>query len=385
MLAHEDSLSVLPDIYDSAVESSIWGNTLEKSAHALGARGAILLIIDQRPEGRYQVNHFSRIWSRAPERAAMYTEKYGHYEKPVWDHLFTNPKQNLILDTDFWANEPDLRNRPDYQYLSENVGIVHKCAARLNDNMSWWDTLVVHFDQKLKAIPADSVAGIKQLLPHVAKSVELSRTFDILKEQYNAVLAALDHVEIGMCIALQNGDLVVRNAEANRILGEKDGLRLSSQGKLFSHQPERNAQLQKAIEEASQTAIGKNLTHEFLFVNERKSTEDPLLIEVAPLTDYSGELENQMKGALVTLIDPANTQPFSVDRAVIAYQLTKAEGEVCQLLVEGNATSVIAEIRSVSPETIKTQVKSIFRKTACTRRSDLIRLVLKTTPPISQS
>ncbi len=383
MRAHGNTISVLPDIYDSAVESSIWGDTLEKSAHALGAKGAILLIIDQRPEGRYQVNHFSKIWSRAPERAAMYTEKYGHYEKPVWDKLFTSPKQNLVLDTDFWADEPDLINRPDYQYLRENVGIVHKCAARLNDNMSWWDTLVVHFDKELKAIPQNSIAGINQLLPHVAKSVELSRAFDMLREQYNAVLAALDHVEIGMCIALQNGDLVVRNSEANRILDEKDGLRLSSDGKLFCHQAERNAQLQQAIKVATQTACGKNTTHELLFVNERKSTRAPLLIEVAPLTDYSGELEPQLRGALVTLIDPSNTQPFSVDRAVAAYQLTKAEGEVCKLLVEGNATSIIAEKRNVSPETIKTQVKSIFCKTACARRSDLIRLVLKTTPPVS--
>lgn len=383
MLIREEALSVLPDIYDSAVESSIWGNTLEKSALALGAKGAILLIIDQRPEGRYQVNHFSQVWSRAPERAAMYTEKYGHYEKPVWDRLFAGPKQNLILDTDFWADEPDLVNRPDYQYLRENVGIVHKCAARLNDNRSWWDTLVVHFDQKLKAIPDHSVSGINHLLPHIAKSVELSRAFDILKQQYNAVLAALDHVDIGMCIALHNGDLVVRNAEANRILDEKDGLRLSSDGKLFCHQSERNAQLQRAIEDATRTACGENTTCELLFVNERRSNKEPLLIEVAPLSDYSGELEHQMKGALVTLIDPSNTQPFSVDRAVLAYQLTEAEGEVCQLLLEGNSSAVMAEKRNVSTETIKTQVKSLLRKTDCKRRSDLIRLVLKTTPPVS--
>lgn len=383
MLAHAEALSVLPNIYDSAVESSIWGNTLEKSAKALGAKGAILLIIDQRPEGRYQVNHFSQIWSRAPERAAMYTEKYGHYEKPVWDKLFSSPKQNLILDTEFWADEPDLVNRPDYRYLRENVGIVHKCAARLNDNMSWWDSLVVHFDQKLDDIPLESVTGINHLLPHIAKSVELSRSFDILREQYNAVLAALDHVEIGMCIALQNGDLVVRNSEANRILDEKDGLRLSPNGKLFCHQSERNAQLQQAIADVTLTACGENTTHELFFVNERRSDREPLLIEVAPLRDYSGELEHQMKGALVTLIDPSNTQPFSVDRAVLAYQLTQAEGEVCKLLIEGNSTADIAQKRNVSSETIKSQVKSVLRKTACTRRSDLIRLVLKTTPPIN--
>ena len=382
MQANQEVLSVLPNIYDSAVDSSVWGNTLEKGAHAIGAKGAILLIIDQRPEGQYQVNHFSKIWTRAPERVQMYNEKYGHYEKPVWDKLFTMPKQNLVLDTDFWADEPNLLERPDYRYLRENVGIVHKCAARLNDNMSWWDTLVVHFDEQQKSIPRQSISNISHLLPHVAKSVELSRAFDLLRQQHNAVLAALDHVKVGMCIALQNGDLVVRNSEANRILDEKDGLRVSPDGKLFCHQSERNAQLQSAIEDATKTACGKHTTHELLLINERSSKNESLLTEVAPLSDYSAELEPHLKGALVTIIDPSNSQPFSVDKAAKAYGLTAAEAEVCRLLVDGNSTNLMAEKRDVSPETIKTQVKSVLQKTACNRRSDLIRLILKTTPPI---
>jgi len=385
MQVKAETLSLLPDIYNSAVASGIWGDTLEKSAVTLGAKGAILLIIDQDPDGQYQVNHFSQIWSRAPERAAMYTEKYGHYEKPVWNKLFSLPKQNLILDTDFWADEPDLLDRPDYRYLRENVGIVHKCAARLNDNMSWWDTLVVHFDEKLDHIPANSVQGINGLLPHVAKSVELSRAFDLLRQKYNAVLAALDHVEVGLCIALSNGDLVVRNNEADRILDEKDGLRVSPDGKLFCHNQETNTQLRQAVEAVSKTACGENTTHELLLVNERKSGKDALLIEVSPLRDYSSELERGLNGALITLIDPSNTQPFSVDRAVSAYQLTEAEGAICKLLVEGYSTPEMAEMRNVSPETVKSQVKAVLNKTTCKRRSDLIRLVLKTTPPIAGS
>lgn len=384
MLRQTKAMSVIPDIYDSAIESSIWGNTLEKGARALGAKGAILLIIDQRAEGGFQVNHFSQIWSRAPKRAAMYNEKYAHHEKPVWDRLFSQPKQNLILDTEFWRDEPNLLERPDYQYLRENVGIAHKCAARLNDNLSWWDTLVVHFDKDLDHIPPNSVDGINHLLPHVAKSVELARAFDQLRLQYNAVLSALDHVEIGLCIALPNGDLVVRNSEANRILDEKDGIRLSSDGKLFCHDSERNAQLQLAIKDACLTAIGENSTHEILFVNERKSGKASLLLEVSPLSDYSAELERGLKGALITLIDPSNTQPFSVERAAVAYKFTPAETAVSRLLVEGNSTNMMAEKRNVSPETIKSQVKSVLQKTTCKRRSDLIRLVLRTTPPISK-
>ena len=157
---------------------------------------------------------------------------------------------------------------------------------------------------------------------------------------------------------------------------------ISPSGKLFCHQIECNALLQQAIEDVTKTACGKHNTHELLLINERKSGRDPLLLEVAPLSDYSAELEPHLRGALVTIIDPSNSQPFSVDKAAKAYGMTAAEAKICKLLVEGNSTNMMAEKRDVSPETIKTQVKSVLNKTACNRRSDLIRLILKTTPPI---
>jgi len=383
MLAARQALSTLPDIYDAAIDPSIWSRTLDKGAQVLGAKGAILLIIDQHSEGGFAVNHYSQIWSRAPERTAMYNEKFAHYEKPVWNKLFGMPKQTPVLDTEFWADVPDLRNRPDYQYLRENVGIVHKCAARLNDNLSWWDTLVLHFDEKIKKIPPDSITSLVQILPHVAKSVELARSFDNLKKQYDAVLTVLDHVQVGLCIALENGDIVIKNREACRILDEKDGIRLSNNGKIFCFDSTQNAQLQSAIEKVSKTACGENNTHELLLVSDRCSGREALLVEVAPLRDYSSELDRNLTGALITLVDQSNTQPFSVNRTVAAYKLTKAESAVCQLLVDGSTTTEIAEKRNVSPETVKTQVKSVLQKTHCSRRSDLIRLVLKATPPIA--
>jgi len=363
-LSHSNSLAILPSIYDAAASSRIWGDTLEKSAHHIGAKGALLLIIDQRDNKPFQVNHFSNIWTRAPERTKMYNERFGHYEKPVWDKLFSMPKQNLILDTEFWKDESDLLNRPDYRYLSDEVGIVHKCAARLNDNMSWWDTLVVHFDKTLSKIPNQSVQHIQQILPHVAKSIELSRAFDILKSQYNAVLAALDHVEVGMCIAASSGDIIVSNAEANRILDEKDGIKLSANKQLCCGDDERNAELLEAIQQTSRTASGEDNTHELLFTSDRRSGKSPILVEVAPLRDYAEEIERDYSGALVTLIDPSNSKPFNVERVIAAYKLSKIEGTVCKLLVEGHTYPEMADIRNVSPETIKTQVRAVLQKTA---------------------
>lgn len=372
----------LPSIYDAAVNSSVWGESLESTAHNIGAKGALLLLIEKDQENVFRVGHFSNIWSRAPERAQTYNERFSHYEKPVWEALESMPRQQLILDTEFWKDEPDLRNRPDYRYLSEQVGICHKCAARLNNNESWFDSLVIHFDESHKVIPPESIQFINMLLPHVAKSVELGRAFNILRSNYQAVLTALDYVDVGICIALPNGTVVVANKEASRILEVKDGVSLGKDRKLRCRDQELEAQFAQAIARTSSTAIGEATTPEVLFSVNRPSGLNNFLVDIAPLRDHTAELETNLQGAIITLVDPENSSHFDVERVSQAYQLTKAEAAVCGYLVKGWSNRQIADERSVSIETVKSQVKTIMSKTNRQHRSGLIRLVLKASPPI---
>jgi len=377
-----EALVNLPSIYDAAVNSSTWGESLESTAYNIGAKGALILLIEKHGDNVFQVGHFSNIWSRAPERAKTYNEQYSHYEKPVWEALDAMPRQQLILDTEFWKDEPDLRNRPDYRFLSERVGICHKCAARLNDNESWFDSLVIHFDEKLDIIPKQSIHFINALLPHVAKSIELGRAFDLLRANYQAVLTALDYIDIGICIALPDGTIVVANDEATRIFDGKDGVSLGKDRKLHCRDKELEARFFQAIARTSSTAVGEATTPEVLFSVSRASGLHDFLIEVAPLRDHAAELETNLQCAIITIVDPENTNHIDIEKVAQAYHLTQTEAVVCEYLVRGWSTRQIADERSVSPETVKTQVKSIMAKTDCAHRSAIIRLALKASPPV---
>lgn len=375
----------LPSIYDSAIDADNWGGTLEASAQTIGAKGALILIVDQVADSGFQVGHYSNIWTRAPERAAMYNQKYAHYEKPVWEALHAKQKQSLILSTEFWADAKDIRSRPDYKFLSEAVGICHKCAARLNDNKSWFDTLVVHFDDALDEIPQAAVDGINALIPHVAKSIELGRAFNLLRASHQAVLTALDYVDIGLCIALPDGTVIVHNEEAARILDMNDGLTLGKDRHLKCRDTNTRGLLCQSLDDIGKTAGGANNCAESLFAIKRPSGKHDLLIELAPLRDFTAELEKNLHGSLITIIDPENSAPVEINKLAYAYQLSTAEADVCRYLIDGWNNSAIAEVRGVGAETIKSQVNSILRKTDTRRRSELIRLALRTSPPIRSS
>lgn len=107
-----------------------------------------------------------------------------------------------------------------------------------------------------------------------------------------------------------------------------------------------------------------------------------VLVETTHLKDSKGELGEPLNCALVSIVDLSNTNPVNTDRLNMVYALTSAETVVCTLLVGGYTNGEIAEHRNVSPQTIKTQVSSIYNKTGVHNRSELIRLALKTSPPV---
>ncbi len=62
-----------------------------------------------------------------------------------------------------------------------------------------------------------------------------------------------------------------------------------------------------------------------------------------------------------------------IDMQSLLGSLSPAEADVLQKIIEGMSDKDIALSRQVSPYTVKNQVKAILKKTAATRRTDLIR------------
>ena len=107
-----------------------------------------------------------------------------------------------------------------------------------------------------------------------------------------------------------------------------------------------------------------------------------MLVEVAPLGDRAGEVGFGVAGALVTLIDPERAPALDISRFARLQGLTEAEADVCAGMVAGLTGAAIAERRSTSLETVKCQISSVLSKAGVRRRSELIRLVVRTQPPI---
>jgi len=379
----------LISIYDAAIDQSRWQQALDNITAMVGASSASLLMVSTRAGARAGIPPLSlsvlsgQLAALDPEVVEQYITKHAVLETDAWRVLRNLPPGTLVTDDVVYPDLQSVRSRADYQYLINSLNLFRRMMARLNDNRSWYDAIAFQWHRDVTEIPTEAVEQAKILLPHLSKAFHLARGNHELRQRYQAVIGALDKVQIGVCIADEDARLVICNQEARRILEMDDGLRLNQEERLVVNDSTVDSKLRTAIEQIALTAAGQALqTGETLLID-RPSDQHPFMVDVMPIRDTLGEFKQGMAGALITIIDPSNHRPFQTGRVAMAYGLSEAEAEVCRFVVEGKSNQAIADERSVSLDTVKTQVKSIMSKTGTKRRADLIRLVVSTAPPLS--
>lgn len=368
-------------IYDAAVDSEGWNRSLDTCVDFVQAHGANIMFQDNDKNSRWRHSLASERWrSCTPDQLAKSIEYFEKYDSNAWAYVHSRRKQTLLVDTDFWKDAEQLEQREDYLFFKE-LGFMRKAGCKLNDNHCWTDNIAFQFPTQHQTIPQESLLRIRQLLPHAAKSIELWRTFSLLKSQYKAVLAALDHVKIGLCVAEPGGSIIVSNDEAKRIFELDSSISLGRDKYIHCRSEELEKSIHNAIQRCSATSSGEDSVAESFYVAESKQRQ--ISVEVTPLRDSDAEIASHFSGAMVTLIDLSAQLEIDSTKIAKAYRLTSSEQDVCGMLIRGCSVASIADERNVTPETIKTQLKSVYRKTNCKSRVELTRLAVKADPPVN--
>lgn len=370
-------------IYDAVLSGEHWPAALDGFAREIGSVGAVLVAFDKvgLPFTILQATSNYPI-----EDVHYYFNTLGQYDEPVMTKtLVATPPFQLLRDEDVWGDVSKLEDRPDYKFIRERIGAHRRAGIRLSSDKGWTDLVALQFAERdWRLIPETVPASVARLAPHLAKAVEVNRTFGLLRESFRAVISALDYIRIGIAIVSRSGALMVGNREMHRILDLGDGIRLARTGRLECGNPGQSAELATAVAETCATSAGNGESAERLLLVERKSGKPTFLIEIAPLRDVTGELERGFAGAVVFVIDPENTQTISVERLSKLFGLSQAEAAVARAMVDGLSAGDIADLRGTKEDTVRSQFKSIYAKTGVRRRADLVRLAASVDPLIDR-
>jgi len=232
---------------------------------------------------------------------------------------------------------------------------------------SAWGDGVIGTHRGASASPFEEADAkrLGRLLPHMERVLRARGELAAASALSGIAQASLDAVRSAAITLNGNRTVLHHNAAAASVFRRSDGLMMRG-GCLFADGHANDTRLSQAI--ALATARSNPVAS--ALVVERVPSLLPYLLTVTPLIGRSpGNL------ALVLFRDPESVEDSLEEVLRILFSLTAAEAAVAADLSNGQTLSEIALRRGVSVSTLRSQLKSIFQKSNCSRQSELVALI----------
>ena len=321
--------------------------------------------------------------SLTPEMIEMMQSGGDVGDQRGYEYLFSHPAQKLYSElTMCGVRHRDELPPSNVRSITDELGFQMRVASALNTSGPWLDGLFCQHiqDAEWEGFVKDTRAEL--ILPIMANSVSLGRILQALHARYQASLAVLDALGLGVFLVDATGCVIEHNKEAQRIIDLKDGLYLNASKRLKLHIPDQTNELETMINVANGLFVGDLNIDSSLMASRRPSEAYDYLISVRSLSDSKAELEVGLECAFVTVIDPQRKGALSGAGIAKLGQLSKAESDIVNLLIQGFRPAEVADQRDVSINTIKTQLKKISHKLRCSSQGDIIRIAATTNIPL---
>ncbi|WP_150294040.1 helix-turn-helix domain-containing protein [Sphingobium estronivorans] len=212
------------------------------------------------------------------------------------------------------------------------------------------------------------------LVPYLRAALNIFVMRVDMQAERDALSATVSGMSVGRILVDSDGQVLEANPPALSILEQRDGLSLS-RGALVLDDPRKSKQLHDLIRKNAEGAFepaarGSART----MMIDRPSGRESISLLVR--SGSSGGQMTMRQTALIHLVDPAQPRVPVIEALIQLFDLTPAEAKVALSLSNGNSIAETAQASSISTNTIRSHVRSIFAKMGVNRQSDLIRTVL---------
>ncbi len=359
---------LLAAIYEGVNESPPWSSALELMRETLAAAHVTLMLRPPSAESTGVMINTGEVDDRATE---SYETRFFAVDP------FVGLPPGEVISAEELMGKAQWHKSAMYREYLKPLDIGHLLGADITTKDGIECRLRATRSQEAEAFSEQDKMICRVLLPHLERSIRLHARLDTLECQRQLYSGTINRLLLGIIHFSHEGSIIDLNDEAQRILGEKDGISRSGKGLAASSRSE-NQELQKLISEAisgSDRDEAPGLAQAMSITRPSGRGQIGIVVRAIPFAEYSES--KQRPAAAVFLRDPdgASAQPSQeVVRRV--FGLTRMEAALAILLAEGNTLDEAAEKLNVRRNTARTHLRSIFGKTGVTRQTMLVRMLL---------
>jgi DNA-binding CsgD family transcriptional regulator/PAS domain-containing protein len=213
------------------------------------------------------------------------------------------------------------------------------------------------------------------------QAVAMVNALNLTTIHSKALEATLDALNSGVYLADRDGRIVYMNRAAESQVGSGNIIRVAN-GRLTPIDHKASLTLTRAIDEAIRGE--SDLLTGRLTIALPGGDNAGLIATILPLAH--GERASSGRGIAMAVIfvqDPIIMPPLAGEAFAGLYGLTTSEVRVLLAMAPGLSVKEAAETLGISESTAKTHLKHIYSKTGTSKQTELIRLFMSATPPVS--
>jgi len=370
----EQFSSLVGDIYDAALDPSLWTGVLEKMcAFVPGSLGNIFIqdAVAKRANASFG-------WGNDPYYEKLYLEKLCKIN-PLFPALLFQNVGEVFATPDIIPDDQFMRTRFYREYL-EPQDLMHGLGCVLEKSPT--SCAVLAFPRAVSLGPIDEEARtrVRLLVPHVQRAILIGKAIDLQKATAEMLADTVDALTACVYLVNENARIVHANRSGLDLLAREDIVR-GANGILRWQDGAADRALRDLL--AAATARNDLAAAKSASMSVTGRTGDRYAVHMLPLTTGERRKAGSSHAAAAAVFVHKATLNLSTFPELLAKQfhLTPAELGVMFSIIEVGGVPEVASVLGLSQTTIKTHLRSIFAKTGTRRQADLVKFVAQFANP----
>jgi len=364
------------DVYDAALDASLWPAVLGRVRAFVGGQAAVLCWKDAANKCGCADHQDGGL---DPHYVELYFEKYIKMDPYSMGQFFAEIGQPVAIG-DLVPPEDILGTR----FYSEWVrpqGLVDCVVSPLHKSPTSAALVGVFRHERHGAADRQSRRRLQLIVPHLRRAVLIGKTVDHKTSEGAALADTLDGISAAMLLVDRRGRIIHSNASGHALLSVGHLLRAPG-GKLTAIDAKADQALHGAFLAAGDgdarlgtkgTAVPLTTRHGERYV-----------AHVLPLTSGARRKAGTTYAAVAALFvhKAALESPSPPEIIAKTFKLTPSELRVLLAFVEIGGVAETAEALGVAAATVRTHLHRLFAKSGTTRQAELVKLVASYSSPL---
>lgn len=310
-----------------------------------------------------------------PESLAHWYMKNLAYKDPLLNYAFERSPVKFCsaqTESDITMNDPDIEN-----WVQQSNIIDGACAVVHRDGKSaTFLTLSRHTSQE--PFTKQEMQILDCFINHIRRALDLNYIFVNQANVYGPIASAMNQLSTPLIVINSGFHISFLNSAAERWLARHDWVDYQNRLLTFS-EPEHNAQLFSCISNMLNGGLSTELGQSMM-VFPANANHGGSTMMISPLVNSSADVismkSKRSNGVLLLIYEWKSELNINEQQLKVYFALSNTEAKVCALLCCGDSLESIAKKLSREMSTIRSHIKSLYRKTGTNRQAELVAHVL---------